>query len=67
MEAKNSWRKLKRSGAFKRKVNRNFRLLKSTTPTTVALVTNVEEEKCTTHEQQKDSVSIFILFQIKVT
>lgn len=60
MEAKNSWRRFKRSGTFKRKVNRDFLLLKSTTPTTVALATNVEEEKCTTHKQKKGSVSIFI-------
>lgn len=63
MELKKSWRRLKRSGTFKRKVNREFLLLKNTTPTSVALVTNIEKEKCTTHEQQKGSVSIFILLQ----
>jgi membrane-associated HD superfamily phosphohydrolase len=61
MEGKNSWRKLKRTGTFKRKVNRDFLLLKRTTLTTAALVTDVEKEKCTIHEQQKGSVLIFIL------
>lgn len=61
MQAKNSWRKFKRSGAFKRKVNRNFLLFKSTNLSTVALVKNVEEEKRTICEQQKGSVSILFL------